>query len=84
MTDEEFFQFCRVNPELRIEQLTVICGCMFAGKTARLIERLSAARVAGLSVAAFKHRLDDRYVATELASHDGRTFPATIVMSLYL
>jgi len=49
---------------------------MFAGKTARLIERLYAARAAGRSTLAVKHPLDDRYDPTELATHDGRRFPA--------
>lgn len=52
---------------------------MFAGKTARLIEHLSAARAAGLRVSAFKHTLDDRYAPTELATHDKRHFTAHAV-----
>ena len=57
-------------------RIEVICGCMFAGKTALLIERLSEARAAGRRVRAFKHSLDTRYDVTRLATHDGRTFEA--------
>ncbi len=60
-------------------RLAVIGGCMFAGKTARLIERLSAARAAGRRVVACKHRLDTRYDPTLLMTHDGRSFPAAAV-----
>jgi thymidine kinase len=52
---------------------------MFAGKTARLIQRLQAAKAAGRRVSAFKHPLDSRYAPTELATHDGRRFPAQTV-----
>ena len=57
-------------------RIELICGCMFAGKTARLIELLEAARAAGLTTAAFKHVLDRRYRDSELATHDNRHFPA--------
>ncbi len=60
-------------------QVVVICGCMFAGKTARLIERLDAARRAGRRVVACKHRLDARYDCDRLVTHDGRDFPALAV-----
>ena len=66
------------TPTGRIE---VICGCMFAGKTGLLIERLAAAQRAGRSVCAFKHRLDARYDASHLATHDDRRFDAVAVCS---
>lgn len=56
--------------------LTVICGCMFAGKTSRLIELLEHARRSGRRAIAVKHSLDARYDQTDLATHDGRHFPA--------
>jgi len=60
-------------------KLTVISGCMFSGKTARLIECLTAARRAGQRTLACKHRLDKRYDASALITHDGRRFPARAV-----
>ncbi len=60
-------------------KLTVICGCMFSGKTGRLIERLTAAQAAGRQTAACKHRLDTRYDAASLITHDGRRLPAVAV-----
>jgi len=60
-------------------QIEIICGCMFAGKTSELIRRLSAARDVGLRAIAIKHRLDDRYAAQDLATHDGRKFPGLAV-----
>jgi thymidine kinase len=51
---------------------------MFAGKTARLIDRLRAAETAGRRTLAIKHAVDDRYRAGELATHDGRRYPATV------
>jgi len=61
--------------------IEVICGCMFAGKTALLIKELVAAADAGLRVKAAKHALDDRYDATNLATHDQRRLPAKAVRS---
>jgi thymidine kinase len=55
-------------------RLVVIAGCMFAGKTTRLIERVAAAEAAGRRVLAIKHKLDDRYDAVQLHTHDGRHF----------
>jgi thymidine kinase len=63
-----------IGPPRRID---VICGCMFSGKTARLIDELYAAGAGGHRVLAFKHRLDRRYGLSHLATHDGRRFPAT-------
>ncbi|MBK9128267.1 MAG: thymidine kinase [Phycisphaerales bacterium] len=60
-------------------KLTVIRGCMFAGKTAMLIERLRAAEAAGRRVVAVKHALDARYASDCLATHDSRRFPARAV-----
>lgn len=57
-------------------RVEVICGCMFAGKTALLIDRLRAAREAGRRVLAVKHASDRRYGAATLATHDGRAFEA--------
>ncbi len=57
----------------------VICGPMFAGKTARLIERLHAAQQQGRPVVAFKHADDVRYSPGALATHDRRRFAAVPV-----
>jgi thymidine kinase len=60
-------------------RIEVICGCMFSGKTARLIDRLAAAAGRGLPTAAFKHVLDVRYDSCHLATHDGRRCEAVAV-----
>lgn len=60
----------------RSGRIELICGCMFAGKTKLLIERLANAHAAGLRVLAVKHALDARYEAAALATHDGQRFPA--------
>ena len=62
-------------------RIELICGCMFTGKTGRLIDELVAARSAGLTVRAFKHPLDRRYGLRYLATHDGRRLPAEAVAS---
>lgn len=57
-------------------RLEVIRGCMFSGKTERLIARLRGAQGEGLRVVAFKHRIDDRYDATHLITHRQERFDA--------
>lgn len=59
-------------------RIELICGCMFAGKTAQLIERLRAAEAAGRRTLAVKHAIDDRYASGELATHDGRRHAAAV------
>lgn len=59
--------------------ITIITGCMFAGKTTALIERLRAMEQSGHSVIAFKHASDDRYDADNLCTHHRQTFPVTPV-----
>ena len=51
---------------------------MFSGKTALLVERLTAAEKTGRRVAAFKPQVDTRS-ASELVSQSGATFPAVAV-----
>jgi len=48
---------------------------MFAGKTEELIRRLRRAEIAKVKVQAFKPRIDARYSAGELVSHDARRLP---------
>lgn len=54
--------------------LHVIRGCMFAGKTEALIDRVLFTSEVRISV--FKHRKDDRYHGTNVVSHRHRSCPA--------
>lgn len=59
--------------------IELICGCMFSGKSERLVGRVEQARTAGLGVAAFKHASDDRYGADEIVTHNGLRIAAARV-----
>src|SRR5580658_10736218 len=61
--------------------IEVVCGSMFSGKTEELLRRLKRARLARQSVMLFKPRLDDRYDAVKVVSHEGVTADATPVAS---
>ena len=50
--------------------IEVICGPMFSGKTEELIRRVKRAQIARQKVLAFKPRIDDRYHARQVVSHD--------------
>ncbi len=67
------------TPPVAPGRLVVIRGCMFAGKTARLIALLAAVERAGRRIVALKHVCDTRYAPDRLATHDGRTYPAHAV-----
>jgi len=56
--------------------LEVIVGPMFSGKSEELIRRVTRALIARQRVAVFKPAIDDRYHATQVASHAGRTIEA--------
>ncbi len=49
----------------------VICGCMFAGKTEALIDRVGD--LPDDAVRVFKHSLDKRYHTTRVVSHNHRS-----------
>ena len=59
--------------------LEVVCGPMFSGKSEELIRRVTRSLIARQRVVVFKPTLDNRYHATEVASHAGRTVAAHAV-----
>jgi len=61
--------------------IEVICGSMFSGKTEELIRRVRRAQIARQKVQVFKHSLDARYAAREVASHNGVQWEAVPVES---
>lgn len=60
-------------------RVEVICGGMFGGKTEELVRRLRRAEIAKQRVVCVKPAIDDRYHATDVASHAGATFRAVPV-----
>lgn len=52
---------------------------MFSGKTEELIRRLKRARIAKQKVEIFKPRIDQRYDAENVVSHDSNSIPSTPV-----
>ncbi len=59
--------------------IEIICGSMFSGKTEELIRRVRRAEIAKQHVQVFKPRLDDRYDAMRVASHDGGHYTAEVI-----
>lgn len=57
--------------------IEVICGSMFSGKTEELIRRLKRAKIANQKVEIFKPRIDTRYEAGKVVSHDENSILAT-------
>jgi len=62
--------------------LEVVCGPMFSGKSDELIRRMRRAKIAKQRVIVFKHRIDNRYAVSHVASHDGTTIEAHAVNSV--
>ena len=59
--------------------IVVVCGSMFSGKTEELIRRIKRAQIARQRVQVFKPRIDTRYAAEQVASHDGLLYQAIAV-----
>lgn len=59
--------------------IEVIAGSMFSGKTEELIRRLRRAKYARQPIQVFKPRIDDRYSADHVASHNKSLFPSTVI-----
>ncbi len=59
----------------------VVVGSMFSGKTEELIRRIRRAQFARQKVQVFKPKIDDRYHATRVTSHDQTSIEAHIINS---
>lgn len=56
--------------------IEVVCGSMFSGKTEELIRRLNRAKIAKQSVTIFKPKIDTRYHAVDIVSHNQTAIPS--------
>lgn len=59
--------------------IEVICGSMFSGKTEELIRRMRRAEFAKMKVEIFKPKIDIRYSAEDVVSHDQTTIRSTAI-----
>jgi thymidine kinase len=59
--------------------IEVITGCMFSGKTEELIRRLRRAQIAKQNVVIFKPKIDNRYSANSIVSHNEQSLPSIII-----
>ena len=55
--------------------LGLICGCMFSGKTSKLIELFKQYTLCNITIGVINHAGDDRYGTSDLSTHDGRRIP---------
>ena len=59
----------------------VVCGSMFSGKTEELLRRIKRAKLARLPLMLFKPKVDQRYDAVKVVSHEGLNADAVPVAS---
>jgi thymidine kinase len=71
--------FGRKRDESHVGWIEVISGCMFSGKTEELIRRLNRSIIARQKVEIFKPRLDNRYHAENVVSHNENQIRSTAV-----
>lgn len=64
----------------RVGCIEVVCGSMFSGKTEELLRRIKRARLAKQRVQLFKPRVDDRYDAVKVVTHEGSNADALPVI----
>lgn len=67
------------NPAEQRGWIEVITGSMFSGKTEELLRRLRRATIARQKVEIFKPKVDNRYSAEEVISHDKNSIHSTPV-----
>ncbi len=60
-------------------QFIVFTGCMFAGKTSRMLSALERFKYQHKRVTVFKPQLDVRYSPEDVVSHNGWKVPATTI-----
>jgi len=58
-------------PDVRRGCIEIVCGSMFSGTTEELLRRIKRARLGRQRVQLFKPRVDDRYDAVKVVSHEG-------------
>ena len=63
----------------RVGSIEVIVGSMFSGKTEELIRLLKRAQLAKQNVQVFKPKIDNRYSADQVASHNRTLFNSTVI-----
>lgn len=68
-----------INRGRRQGWIEVICGSMFSGKTEELIRRMRRAEFAKMKVEIFKPKVDSRYHADDVVSHDASTIRSTAI-----
>ena len=66
----------QINHLTQKGSIEVISGSMFSGKTEELLRRLKRAQFAKLEIAVFKPKIDNRYDAQKIVSHDKNTITA--------
>jgi thymidine kinase len=59
-----------IEPNTKYGEITIILGCMFAGKSSELIRQIRRYRSIGLHVFVIKHQIDNRYNSSCVTSHD--------------
>lgn len=70
-----------IRPPAHSGWIEVIVGCMFSGKTEELIKQMRRAHIAKQRCQTFKPRIDSRYSANDVASHDQNRLSAFPVHS---
>jgi thymidine kinase len=69
--DGEHLHGSNISAPARVGCVEVICGSMFSGKTEELLRRIKRAKLARQRVVLFKPRVDNRYDAVKVVTHEG-------------
>lgn len=68
-----------VDNRTQIGRLEVITGCMFAGKTEALIQRVKEYTAKKKKIVVFKPEIDNRYSVRQVVSHVGTSIESIVI-----
>ncbi len=72
-----------MNNNITMAYLEVILGCMFSGKTSKLVEIYKQYKFCNISVAVINHSMDNRYDDELLTTHDQVKIPCIKTEKLF-
>ena len=83
MPEEQVYDSVIISSQLQSGYLEIILGCMYSGKTSRLVEIYKQCNLYNISVCVINHSIDNRYDTEFLSTHDQIKIPCMKANKLF-